>query len=700
MHPKLGRPSGHWIYGDVAGRLLGFALRFDGEDGKQFRPLTCWRSLKTGRYEWRWEAWPTLRPLYGLDRLAERPAEPVLVCEGEKAADAAARLLPGLVAVSSPNGSKSAGKADWSPLRGRRVVIWPDADDAGAGYADAVVDLCRSVGAAEILRLIPPVGVSPGWDAADALAECWTAERAAAFIATAKPVDAKVVDLAAARAGRNKAKGGPAGDDDGAPKRRPRASEALLDLAGDAEFWCDEDGQSYATFRDGGAWQTHRIDSRRFARYVTTRAIIRDGLTPAANVLDELLRHFDGLAAISNVTKSPALRVASLGNRSYVDLADGAWRAIEIDAEGWRIVDRSPVPFVRKTSMRALPVPEEGFEIDVLRSFVRFATDDDFVLFCLWLVAALLPTGPYPILVFGGEQGVGKSVVTELARSLVDPNRVPLRMPPKDDESLFVAAQNSHLLAFDNLSAMPSWLSDALCVIATDGGWGARQKYSDADEIVMKACRPTIANGIATLTSRPDFGSRAITIRLERIPDEERRPLRTFWREWEKVRPRVLGTLLDAVSAGMRRIGSIPEEPTGRLADFEMFARAAEVGLGFKEGTFASAYKRNRDDLAAATYEADPLANAVRDLITAYPGGWTGTPTELLSALNARVSEGTQRQRNWPQTSISIGSQVDRIAPVLRSQGIAVERRHSGVRTISIAPIRRNPPNPDTTERG
>jgi putative DNA primase/helicase len=88
----------------------------------------------------RWESWATPRPLYGLQGLAERPDAQVVVTEGEKAADAAGTLLPAMVAVTSPNGSKSAGKADWSPLHGRRLVIWPDADSAGLAR-----NRCRSV---------------------------------------------------------------------------------------------------------------------------------------------------------------------------------------------------------------------------------------------------------------------------------------------------------------------------------------------------------------------------------------------------------------------------------------------------------------------------------------------------------------------------------------------------------------------------
>jgi putative DNA primase/helicase len=146
-HFKLGKPSARWTYNDVVGAVLGYVLRFDTPDGqKQFRPLTLWRG-STGELEWRWESWPPKRPLYGLRRLAERPSARVLVVEGEKTADAAASLLPDFVVVTSPNGAKSAGKADTTPLRGRDVIIWPDADAAGLEYAQTVA---KCLGAARV----------------------------------------------------------------------------------------------------------------------------------------------------------------------------------------------------------------------------------------------------------------------------------------------------------------------------------------------------------------------------------------------------------------------------------------------------------------------------------------------------------------------------------------------------------------------
>jgi hypothetical protein len=117
-HQRLGAPSATWHYRDADGRLLFLVARFDPPgERKQILPYTC------GPDGWRWHAPPAPRPLYGLPDLAARPHDPVLVVEGEKAADAARDLFPSHVVVTWPGGALAVGKADWSPLRGRRVII-------------------------------------------------------------------------------------------------------------------------------------------------------------------------------------------------------------------------------------------------------------------------------------------------------------------------------------------------------------------------------------------------------------------------------------------------------------------------------------------------------------------------------------------------------------------------------------------------
>jgi len=171
-HGQHGDPSTMWEYKDSDGSLMFFVARYDTSAGKQILP---W-SWVDGR--WQCKGWPAPRPLYGLQELAANPAKPVLIVEGEKAADAARKIVGSVyVVVTWPNGSKAVSKADWRPVYGRKVLIWPDADEAGisAGY-DVAKILTQHVPEVKLIdpSVNPSLSATSGWDAADALAAGWT----------------------------------------------------------------------------------------------------------------------------------------------------------------------------------------------------------------------------------------------------------------------------------------------------------------------------------------------------------------------------------------------------------------------------------------------------------------------------------------------------------------------------------------------
>lgn len=173
IHHRWGRPTDNYFYHDENCRLLGIICRYDTPDGKQFLPYTLWATERAPNGEWLRRSWPTLRPLYRLDNLAAYPDAIVVICEGEKAANAAQQLLPLLeyVCITSPGGSNAAHRADWSPIKGRTVIIWPDNDEPGQHYAQAVIE---KLDPSNAISLMPIPSDKPlGWDAADALAEGW-----------------------------------------------------------------------------------------------------------------------------------------------------------------------------------------------------------------------------------------------------------------------------------------------------------------------------------------------------------------------------------------------------------------------------------------------------------------------------------------------------------------------------------------------
>ena len=212
-NPKRGRPTRLRpvrldAYRDGDGRLLGYVARaeiLDRDTGevKKWTPAITWCVSRSGAQQWCLQAFPTPRPLLGLDALAAKPGAPVLVVEGEKCRAAGAGAWPQYAVVCWPGGTHGIGKVDWRPLAGRDVVLWPDADDAGVR---AMLGQCNDAGdfrpgvahyatraGARSVRLIDTTGRPRGWDVADALiVEGWSPQQLAAWAAVRR-VDVRVV---------------------------------------------------------------------------------------------------------------------------------------------------------------------------------------------------------------------------------------------------------------------------------------------------------------------------------------------------------------------------------------------------------------------------------------------------------------------------------------------------------------------------
>ena len=197
-HIKRGKPEASWEYRTTAGELIGVVYRFrTSAGGKEVLPCVFATNRDTGQREWRWLAFPEPRPLYGLDRL--KPVGTVLVVEGEKCADAARAMLPVEISVVTwPGGCKAVEKADWTPLAGRVVILWPDCDaqrakdsddllpedrQPGMRAAERIAEILTAQGANVRIVAIPAPGAKPaGWDVADAIAEGWSTEQVRSFV--------------------------------------------------------------------------------------------------------------------------------------------------------------------------------------------------------------------------------------------------------------------------------------------------------------------------------------------------------------------------------------------------------------------------------------------------------------------------------------------------------------------------------------
>jgi hypothetical protein len=409
---------------------------------------------------------------------------------------------------------------------------------------------------------------------------------------------------------------------------------------------------------------------------------------PSAAAVGAALNVIEACAQFEGPTRPIHVRVAGAGERIYLDLADEAWRCVEIAADGWRIAGDPPVRFRRSAGTLPLPAPVAGGTVETLRSFVNVGAGTDFVLVIAWLLAALRHRGPYPVLVLAGEQGSAKSTTSAILRALVDPNVAPLRALPRDDRDLFIAANNGHLLAFDNVSGLPYWLSDTLCRLATGGGFATRQLYTDAEEVLFDAARPIILNGIEDMVSRPDLADRAIFLSLEPLGEARRRTEREMWASFRQECPRLLGALLDAMVGGISALPTTNLSRLPRMADFAQWISACESAL-WPVGSFSHAYQLNRRRSVDQLIELDPLASAIRRLMTGRDS-WTGTATELLAALGKDEIGPRSDGGHWPDSPRALAGRLRRAAAFLRESGIDIvfaRAGHSRVRTIGLTRI-------------
>jgi hypothetical protein len=200
---------------------------------------------------------------------------------------------------------------------------------------------------------------------------------------------------------------------------------------------------------------------------------------PSLTAMKTAIRTLSAHAKFKGERHEVYLRATMCEGKIYLDIGDPEWNVVEIDRNGRRLIDNAPVHFRRVQGQQALPIPERGGSIDQLRPLVNM-DDEGFVLFVSWLLDALFPgPRPHPVLFLAGEEGSAKSTAAKIARGLVDPNEVALRSLPTTTRDLFVSANGSHAMVFDNVSSIPPSISDALCQAATGSGFGTRKLFTD-----------------------------------------------------------------------------------------------------------------------------------------------------------------------------------------------------------------------------
>ncbi len=456
-------------------------------------------------------------------------------------------------------------------------------------------------------------------------------------------------------------------------EKPPSQADLLVQIAQTkGTLFHDAYEEAYLTVPRGSGHETMKLRSRRTRAWLDREYFTTFGRVASAQAKVDAIGLLEGIALHEGDSDVASLRTAEHEGRIYIDLGDESREAIEIAPSGWHIVRRAPVRFVRPKGMQPLPRPETGGSVEELREFVNVKSEVHFRLLVAWIVAAQRPRGPYPILCLQGEHGASKSTTTRLVRRMVDPNSCPVRAAPRELRDLAIAGSAVHVLAFDNLSGVPAWLSDALCRVATGGGFATRALCTDDEEVIFDFMRPVIVNGIDDVATRPDLADRCLVITLPAIPATKRRRERDMLASFAAVAPRIYGAILSALAGALAREPAVKLPELPRMADFAVFATAAEAALGWAEGDFMRAYQANRSDTTSIAFDADLVAQAVVRFMTDRTE-WTGMARDLFAQLASCVSERDRESRAWPAAANVLSTRLRRAAPVLRELGVDVD---------------------------
>ena len=434
-----------------------------------------------------------------------------------------------------------------------------------------------------------------------------------------------------------------------------------------------KNGAGYVSLNVNNHIENYPINSKHFSMYVRRQIYyMTKGDTSSPN-LNELISTLDAKALFEGDEEKIYTRVAGFNGSVYIDLANDKWESIEITPSEWRIISNPPVQFIRHDTTNPLPYPEKGGSIDLLRHSINCPDEDTWKMIVAWLLGALQPEGPFPILAVHGEQGSAKSTLCEICHSVIDPSESKLRALPRSIRDLMIASSKSRILSFDNLSKVDTWLSDAFCRLSTGGSFSTREVYSNDGEISFNTQLPVILNGINNIATRADLADRTIIVNLPYISSNQRKTRKHVMDLFKINHPKILGALCDGVSTALRNQNAVHLPELCRMADFSVWATAAETAF-WNPGDFMKAYRNNRSEGIDLSIEAHTIGNAMLSFMN-HQKSWNGTATELLTELREDSENYGEVDSNpyWPKSSQRLINELQRLKTVLRARGISID---------------------------
>ena len=470
-----------------------------------------------------------------------------------------------------------------------------------------------------------------------------------------------------------------------------------LCLSKQPTLFLDQTATPYARINENDVNVLLPLRSQHFKAWLANLLWDSKRKVPGTQAVYSALNVLIAIANSSNLKYTLYNRVAPAEDGFWIDLCDDKWCAIKVTKEGWQIVKNPPILFKRYSHQRPLSVPEPGGDPWKFLNFINIDpadSDTRLILLCT-VMSFLIPSIPHPIICTYGHQGSGKTLMFILIRRLLDPSAIEV-MTLSSDERERVQQLDHHWCAFyDNITSLPTQISDTLCRAATGSGFSKRQLYTDDDDIIFNFIRCIGLNGINIAASRGDLLDRCLLVFLLPIRKDKRKTEADLHSEFEGCKAGILGGFLDTLVKALQLCPSIKPKNLFRMADFTKWGCAIAVALGQTEEDFMNAYEKKVNNQTEEAAHASPVATVLLNFMDSFEDrSWKGTPTDLFAALinHAKILGISAHQKSWPKAPHALVRQLNELAPSLKALGWEVAPSKSGgTRTIQINSVPSDP---------
>jgi len=359
----------------------------------------------------------------------------------------------------------------------------------------------------------------------------------------------------------------------------------------------------------------------------------------------------------------------------WYDLADPKWRVVKITPEGWQIADTAPIIFRRYSHQQLQPEPMRDGSIKALLDFVNIQDEDQQILFLVWIVSCFIPDFPHPIPIIFGAQGSAKTVLAKLSRKVVDPSAIEVASFPKDVNELIQMLAHHSCIIFDNVSYLSNEISNALCKAVTGEGFSKREIYTVEEDVIFSFRRCLAINGISIAARNPDLLERGILFELDRVPPSKRKQEHEILDRFEIERPKIIGSIFDAVSNAMRIQPSVKLDSLPRMADFAVWGCAIAEAIGYTQQQFLDAYYRNISSQNEEILQDSLVATAILEFMSERDD-WSGTPSQLLKELRAVAQNqevDVDKEREFPKAANVLSRRLNALKTNLADEDIELK---------------------------